>query len=68
MSHSSRKSGNEARRLGCGLLKHFVLNRMPRHLPQPRLADSSNVAAGTLNPHEPKRMIAAAQLLDWLDE
>jgi hypothetical protein len=33
-----------------------------------RLADSSNVAAGTFNPHLPKRVIPSAQLLDWLDE
>jgi hypothetical protein len=32
------------------------------------LADGSNVSAGTLNPHAPKRTIAAAQVLDWLDE
>jgi hypothetical protein len=33
-----------------------------------RMADGADISAGTLNPHEPKRMIAAAQLLDWLDE
>jgi hypothetical protein len=33
-----------------------------------RLADSLNINAGTLNPHLPKRIIALAQILDWLDE
>ena len=33
-----------------------------------KLAAGLNVSAGTLNPHAPKRTIAAAQVLDWLDE
>jgi len=33
-----------------------------------RLADGSNINAGTLNPHLPKRTIASSQLLDWLNE
>ena len=33
-----------------------------------RLADGSNINAGTLNPHFPKRTITSRQLLDWLDE
>jgi hypothetical protein len=33
-----------------------------------KLADSSNINAGTLNPYRPKRTIASAQLLDWLNE
>ena len=32
-----------------------------------RLIDSSNVAAGTLNPHVPKLTIPSAQLFDWLN-
>jgi hypothetical protein len=27
-----------------------------------------NVTAGTLNPHLPKRTIAATQILEWLEE
>jgi hypothetical protein len=27
-----------------------------------------NINAGTLNPHQPKRTIALAQILDWLNE
>jgi hypothetical protein len=35
---------------------------------QAKLADGLNINAGTLNPHQPKRTIALAQLLDWLNE
>jgi hypothetical protein len=33
-----------------------------------KLADGLNVNAGTLIPHQPKRMISSIQLRDWLDE
>ena len=33
-----------------------------------KLADGSNVNAGTLNPHLPKRTITSMQMLDWLNE
>jgi len=33
-----------------------------------RLADGSNINAGTLNPHSPKRTISSKQLRDWLNE
>ena len=33
-----------------------------------KLVETPNVSAGTLNPHLPKRTIAAAQMLDWLEE
>jgi Myb-like DNA-binding domain len=33
-----------------------------------KLADSSNISVGMLNPHLPKRTIASSQLLDWLNE
>jgi hypothetical protein len=32
------------------------------------LDEAKNVTAGTLNPHLPKRVISAAQLVDWLAE
>jgi hypothetical protein len=32
------------------------------------LAETLNVTAGTLNPHLPKRTIAATQMLEWLEE
>jgi hypothetical protein len=33
-----------------------------------KLADGSDVNAGTLNPHLPKRTITSRQMLDWLNE
>jgi hypothetical protein len=33
-----------------------------------KLTDGSNINAGTLNPHLPKRIIASVDLLDWLNE
>jgi hypothetical protein len=33
-----------------------------------KMADGSNVNAGTLNPHLPKRTITSMQMLDWLNE
>jgi hypothetical protein len=33
-----------------------------------KLAEDLNVNAGTLNPHQPKRTVASAQTLDWLNE
>jgi hypothetical protein len=33
-----------------------------------KLVDTPNVSAGTLNPHLPKRTIAATQMLEWLEE
>jgi hypothetical protein len=33
-----------------------------------RLADVSNINAGTINPHLPKRTMNSEQVLDWLDE
>jgi hypothetical protein len=31
-------------------------------------AETQNVSGGTLNPHLPKRTIAATQMLEWLEE
>jgi hypothetical protein len=33
-----------------------------------KLAETKNVGAGTLNPHPPKRTIASAPMLEWLEE
>jgi hypothetical protein len=32
------------------------------------LVDTVNVSAGTLNPHLPKRTVAATEMLEWLQE
>jgi hypothetical protein len=33
-----------------------------------KLTDTQNVAAGTLNPHLPKRVISSAQMDEWLEK
>jgi hypothetical protein len=33
-----------------------------------KLADGSNVNAGTFNPYQPKRIITSVQMCDWLNE
>jgi hypothetical protein len=33
-----------------------------------KVADGSNVNAGTLNPHVPKRTITSRQVINWLEE
>ena len=33
-----------------------------------KLVDTPKVSAGTLNPHLPKRTIAATEMLEWLEE
>jgi hypothetical protein len=33
-----------------------------------KLVDTPKVAAGTLNPHLPKRAIASRQILEWLEQ
>jgi hypothetical protein len=33
-----------------------------------KLVDTPNVSAGTLNPHLPKRTIAATEMLEWLEK
>jgi len=33
-----------------------------------KLAENQKVSAGTLNPHLPKRTVASAQMLEWLEE
>jgi hypothetical protein len=30
--------------------------------------DTLNVTAGALNPHQPKRTVSAARLVEWLQE
>jgi hypothetical protein len=33
-----------------------------------KLVDTPNVTAGTLNPHLPKRTVAATQIVQWLEQ
>jgi hypothetical protein len=44
----------------------FPNEREAKQFASAKLVDTPNVTAGTLNPHLPKRTIAARQILDWL--
>jgi hypothetical protein len=46
----------------------FPNEREAKKFARAKLAETLNVNAGTLNPHLPKRTIAAAQMLQWLEE
>jgi hypothetical protein len=46
----------------------FPNEREAKQFARAKLIDTLNVSAGTLNPHLPKRTIAPAQLLEWLEE
>ena len=46
----------------------FPNERKAKNFARAKLAEARNVSAGTLNPHLPKRTIASAQMLEWLDE
>ena len=45
-----------------------TLQREAKKFARAKLAETQHVTAGTLNPHLPKRMIASAQMLEWLEE
>jgi hypothetical protein len=46
----------------------FPNERAAKNFARAKLAETLNVSAGTLNPHQPKRTIAATQMLEWLEE
>jgi hypothetical protein len=46
----------------------FPNEREAKKFARAKLIDTPNVTAGTLNPHLPKRTIAATQILEWLEE
>jgi hypothetical protein len=46
----------------------FPNEREAKKFARARLVDTPNVSAGTLNPHLPKKTIAPAQMLEWLEE
>jgi len=46
----------------------FRNEREAKKFARAKLVDTLNVSAGTLNPYLPKRTIAPAQMLDWLEE
>jgi hypothetical protein len=48
--------------------KQFANEQDAKAFAKDRLTEGSEITAGTLNPHSPKRFIGAARILDWLDE
>jgi hypothetical protein len=46
----------------------FPNERDAKNFARAKVVDTSNVTAGTLNPHLPKRTIAARQILEWLEQ
>ena len=48
--------------------KTFPNEREAKKFARAKSAETQNVRAGTLNPHLPKRTIAATQMFEWLEE
>jgi len=46
----------------------FPGEREAKNFARAKLAEAKNVSAGTLNPYLPKRTIASAHILEWLEE
>jgi hypothetical protein len=46
----------------------FPNEREAKEFARAKLVDTPKVTAGTLNPHLPKRTIAATLMLEWLEE
>ena len=46
----------------------FPNEREGKKFARAKLAEARKVSAGTLNPHLPKRTIASAYILEWLEE
>ena len=46
----------------------FPNERDAKKFARAKLVETQKVSAGTLNPHLPKRTIASAQMLEWLEE
>ena len=46
----------------------FPNEREAKEFARAKLVETPNVTAGTLNPHLPKRTIAAKQIVQWLEQ
>jgi hypothetical protein len=58
----------QGRRTHARATETFKNERQAKKFARAKLVDTLNVSAGTLNPHLPKRTVAATQMLEWLDE
>jgi hypothetical protein len=57
-----------AKRAHARATETFPNEREAKKFAKAKLVDMPNVTAGTINPHLPKRTIAATQILEWLEE
>jgi hypothetical protein len=48
--------------------KTFLSESDAKKFAMARFADATNITAGTINPHAPKRVIGPAEIVDWVDE
>jgi hypothetical protein len=46
----------------------FPSEREARKFARMKLAETPNVSAGTINPHQPQRTVASTQMHEWLEE
>jgi hypothetical protein len=56
------------RRMHTRATETFPNEREAKKFARAKVVDTPNVTAGTLNPHLPKRAIAARQILEWLEQ
>jgi hypothetical protein len=61
-------NGHGGKRNGARAAETFPNELEAKKFAKAKLVDTPNVSAGTLNPHLPKRTIAATQMLEWLEE
>jgi hypothetical protein len=50
------------------LTETFLSESEAKIFAKARFADSTNITAGTLNPHLPKRVIGSVQIVAWFDD
>jgi hypothetical protein len=48
--------------------KQFATNKMRKPSQKTVSLRGAEIAAGTINPHSPKRFIGSARILDWLND
>ena len=60
--------GTRGKRTFARATETFPSEREAKDFARAKLIDTPNVTAGTLNPHLPKRTIAAKQIVQWLEQ
>jgi hypothetical protein len=62
------KERRRGKRTHTRVAESFQTEQEAKAFARAKLADGLNVNAGTLNPHQPKRIITSVQILNWLKE